>query len=186
MVGQADVVVPQNLAAAANYNCIDCLTYALASQLVITLDGPLSEEGRAELDELWQEIVAFAETIRDVPLDELQSRLTEYRRQIAEIYPALSDVTITHSWGGTVGITLPRMPFVREVMPGVTSIGGYSGHGVMLAKYCGRLYAESVLGGSNDLDLIRALDIPAFPGGTRLRAPLLFLALTWFALRDRF
>ncbi|NKL07385.1 NAD(P)/FAD-dependent oxidoreductase [Rhizobium leguminosarum] len=108
------------------------------------------------------------------------------RRQIAEIYPDLKDIEITHAWGGNVGITLPRQPFVREVMPGVTSIGGYSGHGVMLSNYCGKLYAETVLGKSRDLDLFTSLDIPAFPGGSRMRAPLLFLALSWFALRDKF
>ena len=108
------------------------------------------------------------------------------RRQITEIYPALKDVEITHAWGGSVGITLPRQPFVREVMPNVTSIGGYSGHGVMLSNYCGKLYAETVLGKSADLDLFKELDIPAFPGGAAMRAPLLFLALSWFALRDKF
>jgi len=108
------------------------------------------------------------------------------RRQIAEIYPALKDIDITHAWGGSVGITMPRQPFVREVMPGVISIGGYSGHGVMLSNYCGKLYAETVLGKSADLDLFESLDIPAFPGGQRMRAPLLFLALSWFALRDKF
>jgi len=108
------------------------------------------------------------------------------RRQIAEIYPALADINIDYAWGGSVGITMPRQPFVREVMPGVTSIGGYSGHGVMLSNYCGKLYAEMVLGKSADLDLFKALDIPAFPGGARMRAPLLFLALSWFALRDKF
>ncbi|TAU51681.1 FAD-binding oxidoreductase [Rhizobium leguminosarum] len=108
------------------------------------------------------------------------------RRQIAEIYPDLKNIDITHAWGGSVGITLPRQPFVREVMPGVISIGGYSGHGVMLSNYCGKLYAETVLGKSGDLDLFTSLDIPAFPGGARMRAPLLFLALSWFALRDKF
>jgi gamma-glutamylputrescine oxidase len=108
------------------------------------------------------------------------------RRQIAEIYPALKNIEITHAWGGSVGITMPRQPFVREVMPDVTSIGGYSGHGVMLSNYCGKLYAEMVLGKSADLDLFKSLDIPAFPGGARMRAPLLFLALSWFALRDKF
>ena len=113
--------------------------------------------------------------------------ITEHiRRQISEIYPELADIAIEYAWGGSVGITMPRQPFVRDVMPGVTAIGGYSGHGVMLSNYCGRLYAEAVLGRSGDLDLFRALDIPPFPGGRRMRAPLLFLALTWFALRDRF
>lgn len=107
------------------------------------------------------------------------------RRQIAEIYPALKDVEITHGWGGYVGITMPRKPFVREVMPNVTSIGGYSGHGVMLSNFFGKLYAETVAGNRDRLKLIEDLKIPPFPGGRRLRAPLLFLALNWYALRDR-
>ncbi|AZO71680.1 MAG: FAD-dependent oxidoreductase [Mesorhizobium sp.] len=107
------------------------------------------------------------------------------RRQIAELYPALKDVEITHGWGGYVGITVPRKPFVREVMPKVISIGGYSGHGVMLSNFFGRLYAEAVAGNRDRLKLIEDLKVPAFPGGRRFRAPLLFLALNWFALRDR-
>jgi Glycine/D-amino acid oxidases (deaminating) len=107
------------------------------------------------------------------------------RRQIIEIYPELKEIEITHSWGGSVGITMPRKPFAREVMPGVTSIGGYSGHGVMLSNYCGKLYAEGILGRSSELDLIKDLKVESFPGGPRWRSPLLFLALTWYALRDR-
>jgi gamma-glutamylputrescine oxidase len=107
------------------------------------------------------------------------------RRQIVETYPALKDVRITHAWGGNVGITLPRRPFVRQVMPGVTSIGGYSGHGVMLSNYCGKLYADMVAGRATELDALADLNVKAFPGGHHMRKPLLFLALTWFALRDR-
>ncbi|WP_376701939.1 FAD-binding oxidoreductase [Mesorhizobium sp. ISC25] len=107
------------------------------------------------------------------------------RRQIAEIYPSLKDVEITHGWGGYVGITVPRKPFVREVMPNVISVGGYSGHGVMLSNFFGKLYAETVAGNRDQLKLIEDLKIPPFPGGRRLRAPLLFLALNWYALRDR-
>lgn len=107
------------------------------------------------------------------------------RRQITEIYPELGDIEITHAWGGSVGITLPRQPFVREVLPGITSIGGYSGHGVMLSNYCGKLYADLVTGGSAELDLIRDLKVPSFPGGARLRKPLLFLALTWYSMIDK-
>ncbi|MER8425619.1 FAD-binding oxidoreductase [Mesorhizobium sp. M1112] len=107
------------------------------------------------------------------------------RRQIAEIYPALKDIEITHGWGGYVGITVPRKPFVREVMPNVISVGGYSGHGVMLANFFGKLYAETVAGNRDRLKLIEDLKIPPFPGGRRFRAPLLFLALNWYALRDR-
>ena len=108
------------------------------------------------------------------------------RRQIAEIYPDLENIEITHGWGGSVGITLPRKPFARDVLPGVTSLAGYSGHGVMLSNYSGKMYADMVAGNARELDLLKELKIQPFPGGASLRKPLLFLALTWYALRDRF
>jgi gamma-glutamylputrescine oxidase len=107
------------------------------------------------------------------------------RRQIAEVYPDLADVELTHAWGGYVGITMPRKPFMREVKPRVMSIGGFSGHGVMLANFAGKLYAESVSGNRDRLKLFEDLKIPPFPGGARLRPLLLYLALNWYALRDR-
>jgi putative peptide zinc metalloprotease protein len=93
VAGQADVVVPQNLAAAVNYSCVRCLTYALATQLVVTLDGPLSSTGTAALEELWAEIAAFGADIEDVPLAELQARLREYERRILAIIAADRAVT---------------------------------------------------------------------------------------------
>ncbi|WP_377294000.1 NAD(P)/FAD-dependent oxidoreductase [Rhizobium sp. SG2393] len=108
------------------------------------------------------------------------------RRQIAEIYPALKDVEIDYAWGGSVGITMSRRPSVKEVMPNVMSVGGYSGHGVMLSNYCGKLYADMVAGKTTELDMLAEMKIPAFPGGPGFRPLLLFVALSWYALRDRF
>jgi gamma-glutamylputrescine oxidase len=107
------------------------------------------------------------------------------RRQIVEVYPGLARIGITHGWGGYVGITLPRQPFVREVMANVIATGGYSGHGVMLANYIGRLFAAAVAGNREKLRVFEDLRIRPFPGGRRFRAPLLTLALNWYALRDR-
>ena len=107
------------------------------------------------------------------------------RRQITEIYPDLSDTEITHAWGGNVAITMPRMPYVREFEPGLWSAGGFSGHGVMLSNYTGRMVAEQFLGKSEQINLLKELDIPSFPGGRWLRDPLKVLALTWYAMLDR-
>jgi gamma-glutamylputrescine oxidase len=107
------------------------------------------------------------------------------RRQITEIYPALIDVPITHAWGGSVAITMQRMPYIREVEPGLWSAGGYSGHGAMLSNHTGRLIAEKFLGGSEQLDILSRLKISPFPGGKLMRNPLLFLAMTWYSLLDR-
>ncbi|MDY8108933.1 FAD-binding oxidoreductase [Fulvimarina sp. 2208YS6-2-32] len=107
-------------------------------------------------------------------------------KQIVEVYPQLKGVALTHAWGGHVAITMKRMPFVTSSEDGVTAIGGFSGHGVMLANFAGRLYAERLCGNRDRLKLFEDLDIPPFPGGTRLRGPLTMLAMTWFAFRDRF
>jgi putative peptide zinc metalloprotease protein len=85
VLGQANVVVPENLSAAVNYNCLQCLTYALAQQLVITLDGPLSSAGTAAVQAVWAQIQQFATGIQDVPLDQIRSTLLGYEQQIVDI-----------------------------------------------------------------------------------------------------
>lgn len=104
------------------------------------------------------------------------------RRNLAKVYPRLAGVEITHAWGGTLGITLSRMPFVNEIAPGVRVASGYSGQGVMLAPYVGKLLAE---GNAQTLALMARVPTPPFPGGRWLRWPLTVAGLSWYALRDR-
>ncbi len=99
IVGQTDVIVPENLSASANYNCVRCLTYALASQLVLTLDGPLSSDGMTRLNELWQEIAAYGKDLRNQPLSEIQGRLSAYKEQIMAVIKADPSATPAGSAG---------------------------------------------------------------------------------------
>lgn len=85
VVGQTDVIVPQNPSAAANYNCLDCLTYALASQLVLTLDGPLDGDSKQQLEALWAQIAEYGRNLQNVPLSEIQATLNGYKEQITAI-----------------------------------------------------------------------------------------------------
>ncbi|TQJ59959.1 putative peptide zinc metalloprotease protein [Arthrobacter sp. SLBN-83] len=85
VVGQTDVIVPQNLSAAANYNCLDCLTYALASQLVLTLDKPLDGDSKQQLEALWAQIAEYGRNIQNVPLSEIQATLNGFKDQITAI-----------------------------------------------------------------------------------------------------
>ncbi|WP_455477214.1 NAD(P)/FAD-dependent oxidoreductase [Bartonella sp. B41] len=108
------------------------------------------------------------------------------RRQIFEIYPHLQFINLTHCWGATVGITVERMPYVRQLLPGITYCGGYSGHGVMLAPFVGKLYSEWLTGRRERFKMFEKLKISSFWGGRVLRHPLVFLAMNWFSLMDRF
>lgn len=131
IVGQADVIVPENLSAAANYNCLDCLTYALASQLVLTLDGPLSQDGMARLEALWAEIAAYGRNLRNVPLSEIQATLAGYKEQITAVIqadPAASKSGRTAPTGtATPNPThsdLPASPGATAIEPGPALTGG--------------------------------------------------------------
>ncbi|MDR5652185.1 NAD(P)/FAD-dependent oxidoreductase [Ruixingdingia sedimenti] len=107
------------------------------------------------------------------------------RKPMLEIYPQLADARITHAWGGTLAITMTRMPCFRRVAPNVLSASGYSGHGVTHATFAGKVMAAAVAGQAERFDLLAGLPQPRFPGGARLRHPLLVLAMVWYSLRDR-
>jgi putative peptide zinc metalloprotease protein len=85
VTGDNHVAVPQNISAAVNYDCVNCLTYALATQLFVTLDGPLSDTGRQQIAALWQQIADFGTHITEVPLSEVRDRLTSYEQQILDV-----------------------------------------------------------------------------------------------------
>jgi len=102
-----------------------------------------------------------------------------------KVYPGLKDVRIDYAWGGTLAITMKRMPCFIRPAQNVLSASGYSGHGVAMATLAGKIMAEAVRGQAERFDVFAGLDLPAFPGGAALRWPILVLAMTWFSLRDR-
>ncbi len=87
--------------------------------------------------------------------------------------------------GGTLAITMSRLPYFQRHGPNVFSASGYSGSGVALATGAGAMLAEAIDGVATRFDVINRLPTPGFPGGGAFRSPLLALALTWYGLRDR-
>ncbi|MFO7804684.1 MAG: FAD-binding oxidoreductase [Paracoccaceae bacterium] len=110
---------------------------------------------------------------------------TALTARMRALFPVLQDVPVDYVWGGTLGITMSRLPAVQRVAPNVLSAAGFSGHGVALSGFCGKLMAEATLGQAERFDAMAALPVPSFPGGATFRAPLLTLAMTWYAMRDR-
>lgn len=107
------------------------------------------------------------------------------RRRMLTIYPQLAHARIDYAWGGTLGITMNRMPHLARLAPNVLSASGFSGHGVAMATMAGAICAEAIAGTAERFDVLERVPTPRFPGGTALRRPLLVLAMLWFALRDR-
>lgn len=107
------------------------------------------------------------------------------RPHMLRIFPQLKDVPIDYAWGGTLGITVNRMPMVREIEPGLFTAAGYSGLGVILAPYFGKILAQAIIGNRTQFDVLARIPIRRFPGGNVLRWPTLVAAMSAFALRDR-
>ncbi|MGQ4880383.1 NAD(P)/FAD-dependent oxidoreductase [Billgrantia sp. LNSP4103-1] len=105
--------------------------------------------------------------------------------KIARLFPVLKGVRIDYRWGGDVAITLNRAPDFGRIGDNIYYAQGYSGHGMALAGMAGQLMAEAIAGQSERFDVFAAMPHRRFPGGDRLRTPLLVLATTFYKLRDR-
>ena len=107
------------------------------------------------------------------------------RKPMSVIFPHLKDVKIDYAWGGTLAITMKRLPYVARVAPNILSASGYSGHGVGTATHAGMLMARAIQGDGDGFDTMAAIPNMPFPGGPAMRNPLLVLAMSWYAMRDR-
>ena len=107
------------------------------------------------------------------------------RPRVAAVFPQLKAVRFDYAWGGTLGITPTRMPWVREFEPGIVNASGFSGLGVVLAPFIGRVVADALCGERDAFELVGRVPVPCFPGGPALRSPTLVAAMLFHALRDR-
>ncbi|MCB1487470.1 MAG: FAD-binding oxidoreductase, partial [Bauldia sp.] len=106
-------------------------------------------------------------------------------RHLLTVYPHLKGTKVDYAWGGRLAITLHRLPYIRRQRPGVYAAAGYSGQGVALAPFAGKLIADAIGGDVARFDVFAGLPCPAFPGGRLLRYPALVAGMSWYALRDR-
>jgi gamma-glutamylputrescine oxidase len=106
------------------------------------------------------------------------------RGHMLRVFPQLQHIRIEHAWGGTLAITTSRLPFVREIEPGLFNASGFSGQGIVVAPFAGKAIAEAIDGNRRALDLLARFPLRRFPGGKYLRWPILVAAMSWFALRD--
>jgi putative peptide zinc metalloprotease protein len=97
IMDDAQVVVPQNLAVAANYDCHSCITAAVASQLVLSIPDEPGEEQLLQLVAVWERLLEFARTITAYSLTEITDRLDGFKEEITQILGAAPPATVTPS-----------------------------------------------------------------------------------------
>ncbi|BFM15678.1 FAD-binding oxidoreductase [Maricurvus nonylphenolicus] len=108
------------------------------------------------------------------------------RKYMLRVYPQLENTKIDYAWGGTLGVTVNRMPHFGRLEDNVFYAQGYSGHGVPTATMAGKLIAEAVAGTAERFDIMADYPTYTFPGGTLLRWPGLVAGMLYYKLRDKF
>ncbi|ALG69213.1 NAD(P)/FAD-dependent oxidoreductase [Beggiatoa leptomitoformis] len=108
------------------------------------------------------------------------------RRKMLRVFPQLQAIKPAFAWGGHVAITINRAPHFGRVGSNVYFAQGYSGHGLAMAGFAGKLMAEALAGTSERFDLFGEIPHHPFPGGRWLRMPLLVLGTTYYKLKDLF
>ncbi len=90
---------------------------------------------------------------RTRPLYDSDSAVHESLREtLVELFPILAGVSVTHRWGGPLGV--PRDWFAScglDVRTGLGWAGGYVGDGVATSNLAGRTLTDLVLGRDSDL-----------------------------------
>jgi glycine/D-amino acid oxidase-like deaminating enzyme len=103
---------------------------------------------------------------------------------MAEIFPALREVKISHSWLGFVAYTFDHLPHIG-VIDGIHYAMGYCGSGVCMGTYLGHKIAHRVLGdaeGRTAFDDLPFETRPFYDGDPWFLAGAVF----WYRLMDRY
>lgn len=116
-------------------------------------------------------------------LDPDESPEVVVRPRLEAVFHQLTGVAIDYAWSGLVSLTSSRMPAIGQVGP-VFYADGYSGQGVALANFMGKVLMEAITGDRTRFDLLSHLPNLAVPGGRWLRMPIFAAIGALAALRE--
>jgi gamma-glutamylputrescine oxidase len=100
------------------------------------------------------------------------------------VFPQLANARVEYLWGGNVDISRNRAPHFGRLTENILYAQGFSGHGVALTGFAGKIVAAAIAGQAERFDVFASIPHARFPGGRTFRVPALLLATTWFRLRD--
>jgi gamma-glutamylputrescine oxidase len=100
------------------------------------------------------------------------------------VFPQLANARVEYLWGGNVDISQNRAPHFGRLTENILFAQGFSGHGVALTGFTGKILAEAIAGQAERFDIFTSIPHARFPGGRTFRVPALLLATTYFRLRD--
>ena len=106
-------------------------------------------------------------------------------KRMIKVFPQLQNVNIDYSWGGTLAITVNRLPHFGTLMNNKVSYAfGYSGHGLALSVLAGKLIAENIHGDHERFKFFSGINHMSIPFGSIFRRPIYSSAILYYKIRD--
>ena len=106
------------------------------------------------------------------------------KKRMNKVFPQLSKLKIDFCWGGTLAITVNRLPSFGSLNNNIIYAHGYSGHGVALSTLAGKLISEYVTGNKDRFHFFSSIQHQTIPGGDFVRRPIYSSAVAYYKLRD--
>jgi gamma-glutamylputrescine oxidase len=106
-------------------------------------------------------------------------------KRMFKVFPQIKGCKIDYSWGGTLAISVNRLPNFGEQMNGKLYYGhAYSGHGLGLSILGGKLISEKIQGNSERFDYFSRIKHLKVPSGDVLRRPVYSTAILYYRFMD--
>jgi gamma-glutamylputrescine oxidase len=132
----------------------------------------------------WRMIFGGGETITSKFVKNSDS-LKFVRKRMIKVFPELEKYKIEYSWGGTLAITVNRLPHFGSMMKDKLIYAfGYSGHGLALSILAGKLISEKINGEEDRFNFFADINHMSIPFGDLLRRPIYSSAVLYYRFRD--
>ena len=106
-------------------------------------------------------------------------------KRMYKVFPQLVNYKVDYSWGGTLAITINRLPNFGTMMNNKLFYAlGYSGHGLALSVLAGKLISEKINDEGDKFDFFEKIKHISIPGGDLFRRPLYSSAIFYYKMRD--
>ena len=104
--------------------------------------------------------------------------------KMLKVYPELKNTNFEFGWGGTIGVTVNRVPQLGRISDNIFYSQGYSGHGVNVTHLAGQIMADIVVGTAERFDVFSKIKPIIFPGQHLFRNQLVSLGMLYYRLID--
>jgi gamma-glutamylputrescine oxidase len=132
----------------------------------------------------WRMIFGGGETVTSKFVKD-SSALKFVRKRMLKVFPELEKYKIDYSWGGSLAITVNRLPhFGTSMNNKLLYAFGYSGHGLALSVLAGKLIAEKINGKEDRFNFFADINHMSIPFANLLRRPIYSAAVLYYRFRD--